>query len=924
MKFIGQSPVQNQEERTPTCNPTSHLDPIMRFETKQNDLLFTETLSCIFDEIKREVLSGESLLFLYSASFEASVVQLTKRLAANNHIVSFVFDEANLHGLKDWLQEHSDITRVLIYLDVPAFHLDSNLFEEPVWALAVGVFEVLKGFMDSFFTKNLLIDVYTFCSQNPKSNPPQSGMISGLLASLSKEMTHWRIKHMDVDTPLDLKAMESNFPGIRQSIFYHQGRHGIKELRPAICEDKGEFLQHGGTYLMLGAMDGIGQRLTQYLIEHLKAKIILVGPSALNEVDKAFVHAHEHWLEFIKADLTEEAHCDLLLKYLRFKYPSIDGVFDLEIKLGDASVESMTCERFEAILRDKLLSAWFIRRLQLSLHLKSAVIFSSMQSYDCLAGQTNYAAANCGLDAYADYLSTISGFKVKRINWGEVADELYLKKTGIQGFELLTPKEAWEAMLRGLNSQYAQFAVQKKAIGLSATKSSLDIAVVGMGGCFPQAQSINDLWQLLCDGRNAVSSLDKRGRISLRPPNYAGWLEDVFDFDLDYFHISQMEAIAMDPQQRLFLQTSACAILDAGYDPKELPDKSCGVFVGACQSNYLSHHQGEFLAQSFLGNAPSVIAGRVSHAFNLSGPALTIDTACSSSLVAIHQACQAIARGECTSALAGGVFLMMDDHFMQQAHVANRLSPDHACQTFSDKANGFVLGEAAACVYLKPLSQALKDEDDVYAIIKGSGINQDGQSNGMNAPSGLAQTQLMQTIYDRYGLSTADLAYVETHGTGTELGDPIEVHALAELFAQTSIQSFCALGSIKSNMGHSMHAAGVSGFIKLVLASFHQKIPASLHCERENPHIDFANTPFFPVKTMIPWPKDKSLGAVSSFGFSGTNAHVVIQSFPGAVRTKTKSPSFKKTTCYWQDASNVIQAKPDSNLMEEYFEVITL
>lgn len=434
-------------------------------------------------------------------------------------------------------------------------------------------------------------------------------------------------------------------------------------------------------------------------------------------------------------------------------------------------------------------------------------------------------------------------------------------------------------------------------------RSTLDIAVIGMAGKFPQAESIDELWNSLCEGFDAITSLEKRGRKYIREPNHAGWLDDVFAFDPDYFHIPKIEAQAMDPQQRLLLQTAAGALIDAGYAPMELPDKFCGVFVGASQNNYLTHSLEKPIAQSFWGNAPSVIAGRVSYTFNLTGPAITVDTACSSSLVALHQACQAIKNGECTSALAGGVFIMTSDEFLQQAHHAKMLSSDHACQTFSDKANGFIPGEAVACVYLKPLAQALKDQDPIYAVIKASGVNQDGQSNGITAPNGLAQTELMRHIYTSYGLSTEDLAYIETHGTGTELGDPIEVSALQRLFAtqgKENSKKSCGLGSIKSNIGHTVHAAGICGFIKSVLCSYFQKIPATIHCDRENPHIDFASTPFYPVKELSPWPKDKSLAAVSSFGFSGTNAHIVIQRFASENQREFPVHPFKKIHCYWQ------------------------
>lgn len=511
------------------------------------------------------------------------------------------------------------------------------------------------------------------------------------------------------------------------------------------------------------------------------------------------------------------------------------------------------------------------------------------------------------------YMNDPSFFNSHRPNLPKIIKRIVFNLNNLDGMSFLSTTDQnatvfdqnkqWQIAIEGV--QFTGASTQKQQI--NQTKEPLEIAVVGMAGQFPQAESIEKLWLSLCEGFDAITPLEKRGEKKLRQPNHAGWLDDVFAFDSDYFHLPKIEAQAMDPQQRLFLQSATEALIDAGYSPTQLPDNFCGVFVGASQNNYLAHSQKQPIAQSFWGNAPSVIAGRVSYTFNLTGPAITVDTACSSSLVAIHQACQAIKNGECTSALAGGVFIMTSDDFIQQAHHAKMLSPDNACQTFSDKANGFIPGEAVACVYLKPLAQALKDKDDIYAVIKASGVNQDGQSNGITAPNGLAQTQLMRHIYTSYGLSTADLAYIETHGTGTELGDPIEVHALNKLFAeQKQGEKSCGLGSIKSNIGHTVHAAGISGFIKLVLSSYFQKIPPTIHCKQENPKIDFARTPFYPVTQLSSWPEDKSLSAISSFGFSGTNAHLVIQRYPSQnasaepkVRTVHSYP-FKNTQCYWQ------------------------
>ncbi|HAT4451878.1 TPA: beta-ketoacyl synthase N-terminal-like domain-containing protein [Legionella pneumophila] len=434
-----------------------------------------------------------------------------------------------------------------------------------------------------------------------------------------------------------------------------------------------------------------------------------------------------------------------------------------------------------------------------------------------------------------------------------------------------------------------------------------DIAIIGMAGMFPKAENVMQFWQNLCEGVNAIDLRNHRGNLSFKKARWAGWLSDIFEFDPAYFHLSETEANGMDPQQRLFLTVVDECLLDANYDRDRLSKEQCGVYVGACQSSYRQHAKDKIPPQSFWGNAPSVIAGRVAYHYDLHGPAIVFDTACSSSLVALHHAAQSIRNGSCSLAIAGGAFLMLDESFIEGAENASMLSPDHACNAFSDQANGFVPGEGVACVLLKSYSQAQADGDRIYACISASALNQDGLSNGITAPNGDAQTQLIKQLYRSENIDLSKVAAIEAHGTGTHLGDPIEVYALAESFRDANLPvGAIAIGSVKSNIGHAIHAAGMAGFIKMVLAAYTHKIPPTLNCKPSNTHIDFHQIPFKPVDELMYWPENKPYAGISSFGFSGTNAHVVIKRVHNEPQLVAKQPnSQQKHYCYWKQSHTI-------------------
>jgi acyl transferase domain-containing protein len=430
-------------------------------------------------------------------------------------------------------------------------------------------------------------------------------------------------------------------------------------------------------------------------------------------------------------------------------------------------------------------------------------------------------------------------------------------------------------------------------------KRNGSVAVIGMGCRFPGgADSVGNFWDLLVNGKDAVGEIpadrwdaaayfdadpDKPGRMYTCN---GAFLSDVAGFDATFFGITPREAEAMDPQQRLLLETSWEAVEDAVLDPRALAGSKTGVFIGLSNYDYIQAHihsgdVNRITAHSGSGVMFSTAAGRLSFFYDLRGPCVTTDTACSSSLVSLHLAMQSLRNGECDVAMAGGVNLLLSlDSYIALCKV-KALSPDGRCRTFDAAANGYGRGEGCGLLILKRLADAERDGDRIIAVLAGAAVNHDGRSNGLTAPNGVAQQAVIQAALQDAGVAPDGVDYVEAHGTGTALGDPIEVNALQEVFRARAGRPLL-LGSVKSNIGHTEAAAGIAGVIKVILALQNRKLPPSLHFASPNQHIDWSKGSVRVVDDLVDWPSEGRVrvAGVSSFGLSGTNAHVVVTEAP--------------------------------------------
>ncbi|GAX59135.1 beta-ketoacyl synthase [Candidatus Scalindua japonica] len=476
-----------------------------------------------------------------------------------------------------------------------------------------------------------------------------------------------------------------------------------------------------------------------------------------------------------------------------------------------------------------------------------------------------------------------------------------------------------------------------------------DIAIIGVSGKYPMSKDLHEFWENLESGRNCITEIpeerwdynayfdSKKGKKGKSYNKWGGFIQDVDKFDPLFFRITPRDAKLMDPQQRLFLEVVWSTIEDAGYDSDRISHSmensgfgDVGVFVGVMSADY--QHFG--IEENLKGNALATntsywdIANRVSYFFNFHGPSISIDTACSSSLTAIHMACESIKRGECRVAVAGGVNLSIHPRKYIGLSQFRFMSSDGRCRSFGEGGDGYVPGEGVGAIVLKPLSDAIADSDNIYAVIKGTSVNHGGKTNGYTVPNPNAHSMLINRTLEKANINPETLSYVEAHGTGTSLGDPIEITGLSKAFRRyTQNKQFCPIGSVKSNIGHLEAAAGIAALTKVLLQMKYKKLVPSIHSEMLNPNIHFDDSPFFVQRELCDWNKPvinengkmneyPRRAGVSSFGAGGANAHMIIEEYDGGFLPGKVSYSDDKSS------EIIILSAKDEERLEEYVKVL--
>jgi polyketide synthase PksN len=413
---------------------------------------------------------------------------------------------------------------------------------------------------------------------------------------------------------------------------------------------------------------------------------------------------------------------------------------------------------------------------------------------------------------------------------------------------------------------------------------------------FPGSGSPELFWDNLAQGKYLVTGIpaDRWSTAeyyssdrSARNKSYSQWggfIENVYGFDAGFFAIPGEDALVMDPQQRILLELTEELFCRAGYTRQEVGNSRTGVYIGGGESTYVTKKAEDTRESDWkhllVNTGQNIMSARISDFYDLKGPSLVVNTACSSALVAFHQACQALRNEECDMAVVGSIDLLLDPYLYIAFSKAEVLSDDGICYVFDERARGFVLGEGGGAVLLKPYEKALAEGDDILAVILGEAVNNDGHTMGLTVPNQEGQKDVIRRALANSRVSADTITYLEAHGTGTLLGDPIEIKAATEVHrAFTREKQYCAVGSVKSNIGHLMRAAGIASVIKVILSLQHRFIPPTLHCSRPHPRFQFENSPFYPVTRGKEWqPRHGTRrAAISSFGFGGTNAHMIIE-----------------------------------------------
>lgn len=736
----------------------------------------------------------------------------------------------------------------------------------------------------------------------------------------------------------EVAASESLVPATGH-VRYIGGRRYKEQYTEKISSaDEHEVIRNNSLYLITGGAGGAGFQLAQKLIRR-GASVMAAGRSpclSLPPEKQAFIRAHAGSFRYCQTDVADPESLRTLKAAVRDSGLPLAGIFHCAGVTNDSYIAEKTAEGIRKVLRPKTDGIRMLDEAFQDDALDFFVTFSSTAWILGNPGQSDYAYANAYMDYYAEYREKLrqAGKRHGRtlsINWplisgaGMFAGEQtvsQLKRRFRLG--LFDAEQLFDTICTVLSFGCSRIAVlpvlegcridsfldvfnddgmppseqllEKPSESACGNRSAEDhdIAIIGISGHYPKADTLDEFWRNLEQGRDCVSPIEDAAFIQYLPKGEAnprgnrrgGFIADCDTFDPLLFNISPRDASRMDPQERKFLETVWECFEDAGYNTEKLNKYKTGVFTGVMWQQYQIYGGG----RDCCSTTASSLANRVSYFWRLTGPSISVDTMCSSSLTAIHLACRSIKNGECALAVAGGVNICTHYRKYELLESGNFLSPDGCCKSFGEGANGYVPADGVGAVLLKPLGRAIKDNDRIYAVIKGSAINHNGVSGGFTVPDPAAQTEVIGQALSNAGVDPKTINYIEAHGTGTSLGDPIEISSLTKAFdgCKRGIHT-CAIGSVKSNIGHAESAAGMASLTKVLLQMKHKTLVPSVHSEKLNSRIKFNDTPFYVQRESIRWDGAVTGGnrscplraGISAFGAGGSNAHLIVEDYEG-------------------------------------------
>ncbi len=726
--------------------------------------------------------------------------------------------------------------------------------------------------------------------------------------------------------------------------------------------------KENGVYVITGGLGGLGILIADHIANQVKSKLVLIGRSQLDSTKEEKIRQlRQKGAEvlYLQADISKKTEIVNVFNVIKNKFGFITGIFHNAGVLKDQVIIKKNLLEIQDVFRPKVHGLWYLDEATQDEEMDFFIVFSSLSAITGNLGQADYATANAFMDVFAtfrqDRVKEGKRFgKTISINWPlwsdggmQVDDRFEEMMAGSFGMKPLPAQLGLKALdtllsqnrtrnivfygdkskMRSYLGSYihatqedAQISMKRSTYVDAVKKTddqifqseyrSNDIAIIGLSGRYPMADSIREFYQNLREGRDCISNFPKNrwknyqfGFDVEQFYKYGGFLDHIDEFDPLFFNIAPRQAEMMDPQARLFLETVWEACEDAGFYQDRTQncypsssDKSVGVFAGVFWNHYelFGAEMTQRGIPTSLGISPASIPNMVSYCLNFHGPSMAVDTMCSSALTAIHLACESIRHHQCHYAIAGGVNLVTHPHkfiFLKQAHF---LSSDGRCRSFGQGGDGYVPGEGVGAVLLTTLERAQQEGYPIYGIIKGSALNHVGKTSGVTVPDPIAQSEVIADALKIADVDPRSISYIEAHGTGTALGDPIEIQGLKRAFNQwTQDRQYCAIGSSKSNIGHLEAAAGIGGLTKLLLQLKHQEIFPSLHSEQLNPYISFDNTPFYIEHNLKKWNRPEveldgvklrypRRAGLSSFGANGSNAHIIVEEY---ISQKTKKNS---------------------------------
>ncbi len=828
------------------------------------------------------------------------------------------------------------------------------------------LFYLHKALLEEKIKDKLAVAVVSPSTAGPTS--PLFGAVGGFAksAQLENPMIQYKLVEFKWTSPSTLASEQVANAVYRElqaegsggeMIQYRDGERWERVLRETNPDNELPIpVKKGGVYLITGGMGGLGLMVAHSLVQREQVRLVLTGRTDLNEEQQRQLRKMEaggSQVCYIRADVSQRDAVDKLIAETKRLFHEIHGVIHCAGVTRDAVILQKTLPEMEAVLAPKVYGTVNLDEALAMEPLDFFVMFSSTSALFGNVGQSDYAYANCFMDHYAHWREAqrIAGNRPGRtyaINWplweqgGMRVDDA--TRRWIQSQTGMIPLSTSEG-LRAFGRIFALPSPQVLVVGGEADKlrevflqrpeladaasppaASIDparhdaadepIAIIGLSGRYPMAPDLNTFWDNLRHGKDCITEIpperwDYRRFYDAEPgkegkmfSKWGGFIDQADCFDPLFFNISPRDAEYMDPQERVFLEIVWQTLEDAGYSKTRLRKRKVGLFVGVMWSEYqlLGMDGSEETAAPMQAHAS--IANRVSYFFDFCGPSIALDTMCSSALTAIHLACDSIRKGDSELAVAGGVNLSIHPNKYLNLSRMRFTSSDGKCRSFGEGGDGYVPGEGVGAILLKPLSKAVADGDQIYAVIKGSAINHGGTSSGYTVPSPIAQANVIGEALRRAQVDSRTISYIEAHGTGTSLGDPIEITGLTKAFRECSgadgeadaQNQYCAVGSAKSNIGHLESAAGIAGLTKVILQMKHQQLVPSLHSDTLNSKIPFDQTPFYVQQELTPWKrpvlnengnaKQYPLRAgISSFGAGGSNVHLILEEFAGRTRT---------------------------------------